>query len=214
MATGYRNSAGSDFDSIFALNQSGQYAANVGMRTSDGTDLSRRYEILSFGSKVADVNYRNAAGVDVTQLWAKAGTAVYSLGFNGKPYASTRQALTNESTNITASLTVSILANGTWSIGAMSGSPVSGTWLPAGRSVSEYSVQIAVSGNSRVVVTNGASAYVAASSGPGATLSATVRGNSVDDIDETMVVTVRLRHSSGTVTSSSFSAHVRATGFL
>jgi len=214
MPSGFRNSAGTDFDDVFDLFVQGDKGSATGYRSGDGNDLNQRYAPLLFGTKAPDVGYRDAAGSDLSNRWAKKDTAQYALAFNGKSYQSNRQALTNENTNITAGVSVSILANGTWSIAAMTGSPTSGTWLPAGRSVSEYTVQIATSGNSRATVSNNAPGYVAASSSAGATISATVRGQSLDVIDETISVTVYLRHTSGLVTTSHFAARVFVQGYL
>jgi len=214
MPSGYANAAGMDFDDVFDPFVQGDKAAATGYFTNDGNDLNQRYAPLVYGVKAADVGYSDNAGSDVSNRFAAKGTAQYSLAFNGKSYQSSRQALTNENTNITASVSVSILADGTWSIAAMTGLPTSGTWLPAGRSVSEYSVQIATSGNSRATVSNSAPGYVAASGSAGATISATVRGQSLDVIDETISVTVYLRHTSGLVTTSHFAARVFVQGYL
>lgn len=214
MTTLFRTVAGIDFDDYFDLNKSGEYAANVNHRTADGTDLARRYELLKYGSRAADVRFRNAAGVDLAAIWAAKGTAVYALGFNGKYYESVRTALTNENTTISASVGLVILANGTWAVNAASGSPTTGTWLPAGKSASEYTVQIVVANSGAASVSNSAASYVAATGSPGATITASVPGNSVKDVDVTASFTLYLRHSSGTVTTSSLTAHVRATGYL
>ncbi|HVJ37123.1 MAG TPA: hypothetical protein VM687_04885 [Stenotrophomonas sp.] len=214
MPSGYANPAGTDLDDVFDAYVQGDRAIATGYFTSDGNDLNQRYAPLIFGAKAADVGYSDNSGTDVSNRFAAKGTAQYTLAFHGKFYQTTRLALTNENTNVSAVTTISLAANGTWGIGAANGSPTSGTWLPAGRSVSEYSIQIEVSGNSRVTVTNGAASYVPASSGAGATFQATVRGASSDNIEETLTVRVNLRHSSGLVTTSTFSAYLKATGYL
>lgn len=214
MPSGYANAAGMDFDDVFDAFVQGDKAAATGYFTSDGNDLNQRYAPLIYGTKAADVGYSDNAGTDVSNRFAAKGTAQYTLGFHGKGYATTRTALTSESGTISATVSVTILADGTWGITAASGAPATGVWLPAGRSASEYTVQIGIGPSGRATVSNNAPSYVPASNSPGASITASVRGASSDSVEESVAVTIYLRHVSGLVTASTFSAYVRATGYL
>jgi len=86
MASGFRNSSGTDFDDVFDPYVQGTAPAATGFRTSDGMDLAGRYAPLSFGSAAAVQGFRIAGGADVNTLWAAKGTAQYTLPFNGKTY--------------------------------------------------------------------------------------------------------------------------------
>ncbi len=223
MATIYRNSASTDFDDLFDLNQSGQYAANVNMRTSDGTDLSRRYEVVSYGAKRADVNYRNSAGTDVTNFWAAKGTAVYALPFNGYSYSASNGAPTGSTGTTSASRSISINADGTWTIGGSgslsSGGATSGTWLPSGSAVSQWQVMFAGTpswsdGASYGASSNGASAYAAATTTRIYQLSASVNSASAQSASGTVTVTVYLKNTStGQVITSQLKLSVSVVGW-
>lgn len=106
MATGFRNSAGTDFDALFDPYVSGTKPANTGFRTSDGTDLKDRFAPISVGLKGPDVGYRTSGGADLSTLWAAAGTAVYNV---------TAQSLDQSATGAatSASIAVQVLTNGT-----------------------------------------------------------------------------------------------------
>jgi len=214
MASGYRNGAGSDFDDVFDLYVQGDKGLACGYRSGDGNDLNQRYAPLAYGAKAADVGYRDASGSDLSNRWARKGSAQYALGFNGNSYSTSREALTNQQGNISASVTIGILNNGTWSIGADTGSPMSGSWLPAGRSASEYNVQIEGSGMNRATFASTASSYASCAASQSATVTATVRAASVDLINEGVWITVYLRDSAGIVTASTFGAAVYAHGWV
>lgn len=77
MASGFRTSAGVDFDTYFAPYVIGTKPADTGFRTSDGVDIANRYAPIVYGSKAADCGFRTSGGLDVTNLFAAAGTAVY-----------------------------------------------------------------------------------------------------------------------------------------
>lgn len=67
MASNYRNSAGTDLDNLFYVNNSNLGA--IGFKTSDGVDLGNRYangEVLSY-----NVGYKNSAGTDIGYLRGK-----------------------------------------------------------------------------------------------------------------------------------------------
>ena len=94
MTTGFRNSSGVDFDSLFDPYVQGASPSATGYRLSSGVDLAGRYAPISFGTKGPDVGFRTSAGLDVSNLWAAYGTASYSLPINGHTYT--------QSTNITS----------------------------------------------------------------------------------------------------------------
>lgn len=224
MATNFRNSAGTDFDSLFAPNQSGQYTADSGFRTSDGTDLSRRYEVMSYGSKGADVSFRTSAGTDVSTLWAAYGTAVYALPFNGYSYSAGRGGLTGETGQIGASRSISIMSDGKWSVGGSGGlgasGPTSGTWLPSGQSASDWQVLFEGSpywdeGSRYGNYSNGASSYMTLTSSYSCGISCSVRSDSVQSCLGSIAVKVALRRlSTGQTISSTIYLQVAANGWV
>lgn len=76
MASNYRNSAGTDLDDVFYVNNSN--AGALGFRLSDGQDLGNRYPVGSLGY---NVGYKNSAGTDIGYLRTKlvAPTATISV---------------------------------------------------------------------------------------------------------------------------------------
>lgn len=151
MTTGFRNSAGTDFDSLFDPYVQGTKPANTGLRTSDGADLVNRYAPISFGTKGADVGFRTGGGQDVSNLWAAKGTATYPLGFNGGVYS-------REANRGSAGVSLTMKSDGTWSISTGTGTPTSGTWLNFGGAVSDYTVQCDMVGFSSGSVPGGGTA--------------------------------------------------------
>lgn len=140
MTSGFRNSSGVDFDSVFDPYVQGTSPANTGLRISGGTDLAGRYAPLSFGSAAAVQGFRISGGADVNTLWAKIGTAVYTLPINGQTY-------TRSVGRSSATLDFLMKSDGTYSI--VNDVPTvlaSGTWLPSGDSVSSYTCTFAQSG--------------------------------------------------------------------
>lgn len=121
MTVNFRNSAGTDFDSIFAPNQSGTYAVNCGLLNSSGVDLSQLYEVASYGTKAGDVAYRTSDGSDVSNLWAAYGTAVYF------PSAIMSSSVTTAGVSRTASITITIKTDGTITVGTVGTSNSSGS---------------------------------------------------------------------------------------
>jgi len=144
MTTGFRNSSGTDFDNVFDPYVQGTKPGTTGYRTSDGVDLNQRFAPLVFGTAAAATGFRLSSGADVNTLWAAKGTAQYSLGFNGGSYAS-------NNVRATASLTLNMKSDGTWSVvrqQGISGETLldSGTWLPSGGNVSDYTVKFVMTG--------------------------------------------------------------------
>ncbi len=104
-----------------------------------GGDLSRRYAHIQYGSKRADVGHR-INGMDVSNLWAARGTASYRLPFHGKDYSAGNGAKTNSFGDVTASVQISLLSDGNFTVHSNSyggGNDAtaqvdSGRWAPAG----------------------------------------------------------------------------------
>lgn len=139
MAAGYK-SANVDFDDLFDPDIVGDGPTATDIK-SGGVLL--RYAALSYGTKRADVGYA-INGVDVSNRWAAKGTAQYALGFNDAVYVSTR-------TRATASLTLNMKADGTWSIVRQQGFGsetllASGAWLIAGGTAADYTVKFDMKG--------------------------------------------------------------------
>lgn len=203
MPAGYRNAAGVDFDSLFDPYVQGTKPANCGLRDIAGVDLVERYAPISFGSKGPDVGFRLADGTDVSNLWAAFGTATYTLPFNGQSYDASAQALSGQTGPIGSSVSLAINNNGTWTISGgpnFSGTPVSGTWLPAGASVSDYEVQFVVSGTGG---SNDAPSYVSCSATRACSVSAQVEASSTDFVVNGASITCRLRRiATGAVTTT------------
>lgn len=80
MTVGYKNSSGTDFDSIFEPYHSGDTKApNFGYKDSSGSDLSNRYEKLSYGSAAPAIGYKDSSGNDVNTYYAAIGTVPPSI---------------------------------------------------------------------------------------------------------------------------------------
>lgn len=164
MAKDYR-SAGLDFDDQFDPDIVGdgptapQYKVN-------GTPL--KYADIKYGSKGPNCGYAEN-NVDLSNKWAAKGTARYALPIDGESFIAHSSGLNSPA--MEANIQVDIKSNGTYSVtcignGFVSGN-ASGTWLPAGRSVSEYQVEFVWQQSSQytsgpATVTNGAATYQSA----------------------------------------------------
>lgn len=65
MASNYKNSAGTDLDSLFLVNNSN--AGAIGFKISDGADLGNRYSNASTKLNQT-IGYKNSAGTDIGYL--------------------------------------------------------------------------------------------------------------------------------------------------
>ena len=225
MTVGYRNAAGVDFDSLFDPYASGTSPAATGYRDSSGVDLAGRYAPISVGSKGPDVGYRTSAGVDLSNLWAAIGTATYSIaGLGGKALNAGDSAATNQS-QVTATVGVTIASTGAWSVSGSNSqgnipqtAPTSGTWLPAGHSVSDYEVQFntSSSGSADRVLSNGAPTYAACTTSRSAGLVLpSISANNAIERDATGTCSILLRRiSTGVVTTTNITFHVATSGYL
>jgi hypothetical protein len=219
-------SDGVDFDDLFDPDIMGNGPPATWLE-NNGVPL--RYAALSYGTKRADVGYDDA-GVDVSNLWAAKGTAVYNIpGLHGKSLSAGDNAFTNQP-DVFAQVYFTLQSNGTWNVaggnsrGAVAqADPTSGTWLPAGASVSDFQVQFVVTsggtnssgGAAQQQVTNGAPAYAALTTARGVTLTMPqMSASSSIERDGWANVTINLRRiSSGSVSSSTVSMVVSTVGW-
>lgn len=79
MTIGYRNSSGTDLDSLFMPYTSGAKAGTTGLRNSAGTDLKDIYQAYTLGSKRAAVGYRNSAGTDLSDLFQNSDVPLFTV---------------------------------------------------------------------------------------------------------------------------------------
>lgn len=164
MATGFKVGA-VDLDDYFDPYIEGEKPAETGYKVG-AVDLNQRYAPLQYGQQAAATGMKIAGGVDLNALWAKKGTASYSIvGLNGKTLAASDQALTNQQF-VSATVSVTISDNGRWAVsggishGAISQpAPESGAWLRPGESVGDYQVKFAVSVAGDGQVENEAATY-------------------------------------------------------
>jgi len=141
MGTPYYNSAGLTPEDVYDPDVVGDGPEAVingfGYRRADGVLL--RFAKLQYGTAAANHGYRLQDGRDFSALWAKKGTAVYTFPFNGQRYSSG-----GGRAGATTSMTFS--SDGTWSISAQTGTPLSGNWLVYGGTAADYTVQFVMSG--------------------------------------------------------------------
>lgn len=131
----------------------------------NGVDICNLYANIIYGTAAAatGITCRTPA-VDLSAIFAKKGTATYALPFDGANFS------INSQSRGSAYLHVTMKSDGTFTVytfnsGALPQTVVrfSGTWLPAGESVANWSVQFAASlGTDHVIgdadnyITNGA----------------------------------------------------------
>lgn len=203
MAAGYR-SGGVDFDQMFEPGA----LANWGFRRAGGgpTQYAPRNGI----PPRPNTGYRNPNGTDVSNDWLPLGSAPPMPGFNGRSYSASALAPTNQTGNTSATVTLTLNTNGTWiatrSIAGGGGGTngtftiESGTWLPSGASVSDFSVLFTYSGDtSQTTVNNGASSSVGFGTNRAFSLNATVLANSIQNNSGVITLYVHLtRNGAGT----------------
>jgi len=211
-------SDGVDFDDLFDPDIKGDGAQATWLE-NNGTPL--RYAALSYGTKRADVGFEDG-GVDVSNLWAAKGTAVYSItGLQGKSLSAGDAANTFQTT-VSAAVWVSIKSDGTWSVAGSNSkgnvaqsAPTSGTWLPSGQAVSDYQVMFAAGQSGDGSITNGATAYSAATTNRTLTLSLpSISANNAIERFGSASVTIHLKRvSTGQVTTTTLSMNVSTVGY-
>lgn len=135
MTSGFRNSAGVDFDDLYDPDVQGDGYTATFLRRSGGTAL--KYASASYGTPGDVVGFRDGSGVDVGPRWAKKGTAQYGLPINGQTYTASVSGLPGS-----AALTFRMSNDGTYAIiREIRGAPntlASGTWLPSGDAVANF----------------------------------------------------------------------------
>lgn len=219
MASGYR-SGGTDFDDLFDAYAEGPVAQDSGRRVG-GSDLSRRYAHIQYGSKRPDVGYR-VGGMDVSNLWAAKGTASYRLPFHGQGFSASNGAKTNSSGSASASISIDMLSDGTYSIrrsitggGNNSNSVVaSGRWLASGANAGEYEVQFSASNPGAASFSTSAPSFVSLATSRSAGVSISVPARSASFESASTAVNVHLRRAGGPEQVSSFNASVSASGWV
>jgi hypothetical protein len=212
MAKGIR-SGDYDFDDLFDPDVIGD-GPSVGNLRSGGVPL--RYAALKYGQKRGDVGYRQN-GVDVSNFWAAKGTAVYKLSFDGIRVSASNGAKTNSGGNTTATARLTLHPTGTWearriAIGGGNNNDVqsaSGTWIDPGASAGEYLILFEqLSGNP--VSGLGWYDFTAARS---ASLSCSVRSNSVDYASVGATVKATLRRNGIDTRTAVFTLDASASGW-
>lgn len=161
MADGFRNSSGVDASELYDPDVIGDGYDATWLRRTDGTTL--KYALARYGTPGPVLGQRDSGGADAGPKWAAKGTASYALAFDGQTYTA------NAAARGHAQLDLNMKSDGTWTI-IRSGTSIitatlaSGTWLPSGDSVSDYTVQFVATQSGSVVaggtnsVSNGASA--------------------------------------------------------
>ena len=212
---------GLDLDDIFDLYVQGTMPGLTGY-TVAGVDIRERYAPLAYGSQAA-VTGKTVAGVgDLNTLFAKKGTASYSIpGLQGAFFQAGDSALTNQQ-SVNASVSVTLKTDGTWvASGGNSHGTIfvqNGTWLPAGSVPTDFEVKIEATktGYTDATLTNGATVYSQFNINRGVSLSLpNYPGNNSHDHDANASVTIRLRRIGSTVESvTTFSMHVNTNGYV
>jgi hypothetical protein len=216
MPTGYRNSAGVDFEDLFEAGSTGA----PGFRLSSGSNLA--FAARGSAAKIADVGFRDSAGSDLSNLWLPKGSAPPVLGFNGQSYSAEAFAPTDFMGTTSGTLTLNMLANGTWSIvrnisgsGTGNGTTTlaSGTWLPSGQSASNYEVQFNASGSGNATISNGAPSYANLGTNRSITLTASVPSASAQFQGGVRSITALLRAIGASASGSTCTFTVGAQGW-
>lgn len=86
MASGFRDSNGTDTDDLFDYAGAGAPAPGIttGFRMSDGAELGSRYAAVAYGSaRAANTGLRMSNGDDLRLKFAAKGTVTYDDGTGG-----------------------------------------------------------------------------------------------------------------------------------
>lgn len=223
MASGFRNAAGVDTDDLYDADVVGDGPVASFMRRSDGSVL--RYAAARYGTPGDALGFRDADGSDMGPKWARKGTATYTIaGLNGRTFSAQQTALTSQS-QVSASVTIAINANGTWqAYGATNQGPVtmpapnSGAWLTSG-SAGDYQVQFDVSssGYAGYTVSNAAPSWTGVGSSPGVSIALpTFPGNNTTTRNADATVRIRIRQAStgAVVSDTTVALHASTQGFV
>lgn len=223
MASGFRNAAGVDTDDAFDTDVIGDGPVAGFMRRSNGSGA--HYAAARYGTAGDVIAYRDADSSDMGPKWTRKGTATYTIaGLNGRTFSAQQTALTSQS-QVSASVTVAINANGTWQAYGATGqggitmpAPNSGTWLTSG-SAGDYQVQFDVSssGYAGYTVSNGAPSWTSVGSSPGVSIALpTFPGNNTTTRNADATVRIRIRQAStgAVVSDTTVALHTSTQGFV
>lgn len=137
MTSGFKTGT-TDLDDVFAPYLTGTKPAATGLKVGN-QDFRDRYAPLSQGTQAAPTGFK-VVDADLNTIFAAKGTPNYTLGFDGESYSAV-------TARTTASLTLDMLADGTWSISKNQAAILaSGTWLNYGSAASDYAVKFAGGG--------------------------------------------------------------------
>jgi hypothetical protein len=78
MTVGFRNSGGTDLDSIFMAYVSGTKAALTGFKNSAGTDLRDIYQPYTLGAQASAVGYKISSGSDLNTLFQNISVPLFT----------------------------------------------------------------------------------------------------------------------------------------
>jgi len=214
MASGFRNSAGVDFDDLYDTDTVGDGYVATFLRRSDGSSL--HYASASYGTPGDAVGFRDGSGVDVGPRWAKKGTAQYALPINGQTFNS------NAAARGHAQLDMNMISDGTYTIvrsatGLSTATLASGNWLPSGGSVSDYTVQFIGSQTGSVVAGGTNTTVNGATSASALTTTRTFSAKSdapltADRASADCSLTIKLFKSGNLVSTTVVTLHTNANG--
>lgn len=155
-----------NLDSIFAAYETGTKKPATGY-LAGGADLCNRFAPIEQGSAAAATGLM-VNGADLNTYFAAIGTLAQPIsGLNGKALYASDMNGNIGGNSIHAEVNLTILNNGTWSVGSSTSDgpiaqspPTSGTWITSGVA-SDYDVQYDITSSGAVdrVVTNEAPAW-------------------------------------------------------
>ena len=112
MATGIKNAAGTDTDSLF---YSGNAAITTGFKRADGTDLGSIYAAYTTGTKVSATGLKNSAGTDFADLFQNAAVppvTEHSVSKSGDSFGQATTITSGGSVNVFGSAVTVSVSNG------------------------------------------------------------------------------------------------------
>lgn len=132
MASGYRNSAGTDFESLFAPGSGGD---DTGYRNSGGTDLKGIFAPYTSGTKVSTTGYRLSNGTDLADRFQKLGEGGGSPpppppppGAPVNPLPGNNTTIAAEEAGVAGDAYITFNTNGTITTGDNTGGFSGGNW--------------------------------------------------------------------------------------
>lgn len=204
-------SKGVDLDNIFDPYVAGTTKARAAGLNVAGSDTSNRFANIIYGTAAAATGIQSQSA-DLNTLYAKKGTATYSLPINGQTYSASEN--TGTSGGASATLTVTLHADGTYDVVAFQSKHVpssitraSGTWNTFGLPSSSFQVLYTMTTDStegNAGSANGASTYTTLNTDVAANVHATANSPSAGSNDITCTLRIQIRNAStGQVVSDS-----------